>query len=136
YHLLLAPSANGRLELLAGDSIYAGGYTVSQSGASLDALTTPFAPAYAQFPDGMLSTKVHNLSADGQVPGYNKFSLFAFGPNTFSGELAAAQPARLYALNGDIVGLRTGSILEFDYGGRAGQVWYEGAGPVWARAGG
>jgi len=136
YHLLLAPSVNGSLELLAGDSIYAGGYTISQSGASLDVLTTPFAPAYAQFPDGLLSTRVHNLSADAQVPDYNRFSLFAFGPNTFSGEFAAAQPVRLYALNGDIVGLRTGSILEFDYGGRAGQVWYEGAGPVWTQAGG
>ncbi|UTM01074.1 filamentous hemagglutinin family protein [Alcaligenes sp. NLF5-7] len=136
YHLLLTPSANGRLELLAGDSIYAGGYTVSQSGASLDALATPFTPAYAKFPGGMLSTTVHNLSADAQVPDYNKFSLFTFGPNTYSGELVLAQPARLYALNGDIVGLRTGSILEFDSGGRAGQVWYEGAGPVWTRAGG
>ncbi|WP_339649765.1 filamentous haemagglutinin family protein [Halopseudomonas pelagia] len=137
YHLLLAPSAKGGLELLAGDSIYASGYTVSQSGASLDAVATPFAPAYAQFPDGSLSGAKHNLSEDSLVPKYNRFSLFTFGPNTYSGELALAQPARIYALGGDILGLQTGSILEFSSGsGRDGQIWYEGAGPVWMRAGG
>ncbi|MEX5669010.1 hypothetical protein ABFV57_29505, partial [Pseudomonas neuropathica] len=34
YSLLLAPSNAGQLELLAGDSIYAGGYSINQSGAS------------------------------------------------------------------------------------------------------
>lgn len=134
YHLLLAPSAKGALELLAGDSIYASGYTVSQSGASLDALATPFAPAYAQFPDGSLSGTKHNLSEDSLVPEYNRLSLFTFGPNTYSGELALAQPARIYALGGDILGLQTGSMLEFV--SRDGQIWYESAGPVWMRAGG
>src|SRR3546814_9580905 len=136
YHLLLAPSTNGSLELLASDSIYAGGYTISQSGASLNALATPFKPAYAQFPDGLLSTTAHNLSVVALVPDYNKFSLFTFGPNTLSGQEAlSAHPARFYALDGDIVGLNSGSILEFSAGGRAGQIWYEGAGPVWTRAG-
>lgn len=47
------------------------------------------------------------------------------------------QPARFYALTGDIVGLNSGAQIRFgeQAGNRAGQTWYEGAGPVWMRAG-
>ncbi|HHM8335908.1 TPA: filamentous hemagglutinin family protein, partial [Pseudomonas aeruginosa] len=46
-------------------------------------------------------------------------------------------PARFYALTGDIVGLNSGAQIRFgeQAGNRAGQTWYEGAGPVWMRAG-
>lgn len=40
--LLLAPSANGKLEFLASDSIYAGGFMVARSSASASSLATPF----------------------------------------------------------------------------------------------
>ncbi|WP_369017159.1 filamentous hemagglutinin family protein, partial [Pseudomonas aeruginosa] len=42
-----------------------------------------------------------------------------------------------YALTGDIVGLNSGAQIRFgeQAGNRAGQTWYEGAGPVWMRAG-
>ena len=44
YSMLLAPSPNSALELLAGGSIYASGYAVNRSGADLSAQATPFAP--------------------------------------------------------------------------------------------
>lgn len=46
YSLLLAPSSQGRLAMLAGDSIYASGYAVNQSGDSLSSIATPLAPAF------------------------------------------------------------------------------------------
>ncbi|WP_312049096.1 hypothetical protein, partial [Exiguobacterium profundum] len=49
YSLLLAPSTSGQLELLAGDSIYAGGYAINQSGASPLAIATPFRPSFLAF---------------------------------------------------------------------------------------
>lgn len=111
HSMLLAPSLNGSLQLLAGDSIYAGGYAISQSGASMNAIPTPFNP----------------------VVGAN--NLFAFGPNTSAGtEWDSLEPARFYA-GQDIVGLRTGEILQFTSGTRIGQTWYESAGPVWMIAG-
>ncbi|MDC8757657.1 filamentous haemagglutinin family protein [Janthinobacterium fluminis] len=138
YSLLTAPSANASLELLAGDSIYASGYAVSQSGADPAALPTPFKPAFI----GVDRTKgdrpiiVSNLSGDGVAPGGLRFPLFAFGPDSASGAAAGtAGPARFYAAQGDIVGLRSGEVLHFSGGHRIGQRWYEGAGPVWMTAG-
>ncbi|WP_162988116.1 filamentous haemagglutinin family protein [Alcaligenes aquatilis] len=128
HSLLLAPSNNGSLQILARDSIFAGGYAISQSGASLAALPTPMRPAFL-IPRPMLT----NLGNEG-MPSTN--SLFAFGPNTNAGaQWGSAAPARLYASDGDIVGLRTGEILTFTGGGRLGQTWYESAGPVWMIAG-
>ncbi|WP_312466806.1 filamentous hemagglutinin family protein [Stutzerimonas nitrititolerans] len=134
--LLLAPSVNGSLELLAGDSIYAGGYAVNQSGAGIDVVPTPLRPAFALFTNS-LTIGVSNLSADAIRPDLGGTqSLFAFGPNTSAGAAwGSAEPARFYAADGDIVGLRTGEILEFTLGGRQGQTWYESAGPVWMMAG-
>ncbi|GLZ23986.1 hypothetical protein Pstu01_06560 [Stutzerimonas stutzeri] len=133
--LLLAPSVHGSLELLAGDSIYAGGYAVNQSGASIDVVPTPLQPAFALF-TGSSTIGASNLSADAIRPGFGAQSLFAFGPNTSAGAAwGSAEPARFYAASGDIVGLRTGEILEFTHPGRRGQTWYESAGPVWMMAG-
>ena len=141
YSLLLAPSALGRLAILAGDSIYAGGYTVSQSGAGVDALPTPMRPAFAAFTGTTASTlEYHNLAPDGVRPAADRFPLFAFGPETAVAVAAggAPPPARLYARDGDIVGLGSGAVLTFattSSNARPGQTWYEGAGPVWMRAG-
>ncbi|THF60457.1 filamentous haemagglutinin family protein [Pseudothauera rhizosphaerae] len=135
YSLLLAPSGNARLEILAGDSIYASGYVVSRSAAAQDVVPTVFRPAFGVFTSGGGLTSMHNLAPDAIRPTTNMFSLFAFGPNTASNAAAAADdPVRIYAREGDIVGLGTGEILTF-YGPRTGQTWYEGAGPVWMRAG-
>ncbi|WP_442857421.1 filamentous haemagglutinin family protein [Bordetella genomosp. 13] len=137
YSLLLAPSRNGRLEVLAGDSIYAGGYVVSRSAAPMSALPTPLDPAFGVFRanDGGL-TAIHNLDAQAIRPTVGRFPIFAFGPNTATSLVSTASPVRFYAREGDILGLGTGEVLAFSSGGRAGQTWYEGLGPVWMRAGG
>lgn len=134
YSLLLAPSKSGQLEFLAADSIYAGGYAINQSGASPLAIATPFNPAFNTFAnstaDKPLST---NYSSDGVSSDTNmRYPLFAFGPDSYSGLNDVAQPARFYALNGDLVGVRSGETLSFTVSRRT---WYEGAGPVWMIAG-
>lgn len=136
YSLLLAPSNAGQLELLAGDSIYAGGYAINQSGASPLSITTPFTPAfngYALGASGRVLTLMSNSGADGiaSAPN-NRYPLFAFGPETYSGLSGVQAPARFYALTGDLVGIRSGETLNFSDSKR---VWYEAAGPVWMSAG-
>jgi len=141
YALLLAPSASGSLQLLAGDSIYASGYAVTQSGASPAALPTPFRPAFIGFDyyssaTGTIPYVTSNVASDAIRPSTRHFPLFAFGANTAAAQAAGDRaPARFYAAQGDIVGLRTGEILTFQSGQRTGQTWYESAGPVWMMAG-
>lgn len=136
YSILLAPSEQGSLEILAGDSIYGSGYVVSRSAASLSAVPTPFNPAFAVFNSGGGLTSRHNLADEAIRPASDRFTLFAFGPNTASTLVDNARgPVRIYANGGDIIGLGTGEVLFFPTGARAGQTWYEGAGPVWMRAG-
>jgi filamentous hemagglutinin family protein len=134
YSLLLAPSAAGQLELLAGDSIYAGGYAINQSGASPLAIATPFNPAFNRYVTSRDSKPAAtNYSRDGIVSvGNDRYPLFAFGPDSYS-ELSNVQgPARFYALTGDLVGVRSGETLNFATSKRT---WYESAGPVWMSAG-
>ncbi|WP_369632899.1 hypothetical protein, partial [Variovorax sp. V512] len=105
--LVLAPSAHGTLEFLASDSIYAGGNTVSQSGAAASALATPLRPAFqGTASDG---TVLGNLSGGNNLAGGGVRPLFAFGPNTVSGEAVGTQPARFYAVHGDLVGVSSGA---------------------------
>ncbi|MCU0121734.1 filamentous hemagglutinin family protein [Pseudomonas sp. B2M1-30] len=134
YSLLLAPSHAGQLELLADNSIYAGGYGINQSGASLSAIATPFAPAF----DGYASSSanqplVSNYGSDGNRANRNiRYPLFAFGADSYSGSSGVQAPARFYALSGDLIGIRSGETLSFDPSKRT---WYEAAGPVWMLAG-
>ncbi|WP_085683942.1 MULTISPECIES: filamentous hemagglutinin family protein [unclassified Pseudomonas] len=134
YSLVLAPSAAGQLEMLAGDSIYAGGYAIDQSGASRAAIATPFAPAfsgYAQY--GSSKSLLSNYSVDGVAPSQNlRYPLFAFGADTYSGTSGVQAPARFYALTGDLVGVRSGETLRFSNSLRT---WYVAAAPVWMLAG-
>ncbi|KAE9646592.1 filamentous haemagglutinin family protein [Pseudomonas sp. PB106] len=135
YSLLLAPSKSGQLELLAGDSIYAGGYAINQSGASPMAITTPFNPAFNTFTTNSNTSKPvrTNYSDDGVAPESNvRYPLFAFGPDSYSGLNDVQGPARIYALTGDLVGVRSGETLSFSTSKRT---WYEAAGPVWMIAG-
>src|SRR5690606_12890992 len=121
HSLLLAPSSNGSLTMLAGDSIYAGGYAVNQSGASLAVLPTPFRPAFVGADvssSSSIMVIVNNLDSEGikLQPGPDStqvmFPLFAFGPNSSAGATwGSAEPARFYAGTGDIVGLRTGEMM-------------------------
>uniref|UniRef100_Q07N99 Filamentous haemagglutinin family outer membrane protein n=1 Tax=Rhodopseudomonas palustris (strain BisA53) TaxID=316055 RepID=Q07N99_RHOP5 len=135
--LLLAPSANGKLEFLASGSIYAGGYTVARTSASANSLATPFRPAFTV--TDRTGTIFSNLLASGNVATENQgiYPLFAFGPNTATAEWGNLDPARFYAVNGDLVGVSSGRIVSFADNDptRAGQVWYQGAGPVRMMAG-
>ncbi|MGJ7524717.1 filamentous haemagglutinin family protein [Variovorax sp. GB1P17] len=133
--LVLAPSANSLLEFLARDSIYGNGFTVSPSGAAESAMATPFHPAFqGTLADG---TKVGNLSRVGNRVESGR-PLFALGANTVSaGSAHGSEPVRFYAVNGDLVGVATGRINEFQSNDptRAGQTYYEAAQPVWMMAG-
>ncbi|HBN8733552.1 TPA: filamentous hemagglutinin family protein [Pseudomonas aeruginosa] len=127
--LVLAPSSQGRLDLLAGDSIYAGGYSISRSGASTGSLATPLNPSYQGYTG--ITRQVDNLSSDGSRADTNHFPLFAFGANSVSGEWGAAlEPSRFYALAGDLVGVDSGRLLRYTGTSdvRFGQLRYEGHG--------
>lgn len=136
--LLLAPLGSGNISLLAGESLYGGGFAISRSGAETSSIATVFHPAfYAPLADG---TAVTNLSDVSPIADAGVYPLFAFGLNTVGSTAgireAAQAPSRFYALNGDIVGLRTGSVVSFQNAGvRANQVDYVAAGPVRVRAG-
>lgn len=136
YSLVLAPSAHGQLEFLAGDSIYAGRYAVNISGADPRTLPTPARPAYVGTGSPV---QVGNVSPDGVTrTGSNPYPLFAFGADTASGTLHTgdSDPARFYALDGDILDLRTGEILNFSPSlNRATSTWLVGGKPVWMMAG-
>ncbi|MGX9785537.1 filamentous haemagglutinin family protein [Janthinobacterium lividum] len=157
--LLLAPSpvdahftrrTPGQLELLAADSIYAGAYSVTASGADPTALPSPFNPGFAGV-SGLTAygdTYTHNVNQEAQAPSVlfasreagaspQRYPLFTLTPPTASGYAVQDQlPARYYALAGDIIGLRTGSIITRGGGNAASHsTWYEGAGPVDIRAG-
>jgi filamentous hemagglutinin family protein len=120
YAMLLAPSDRGQLELLASDSIYAGGYMIGQSGASTSVMPTPFQPAFVV--DGK---NISNLSSDGdQIP----LSIFAFGANTVS-KKDNISPSRFYARDGDLIGVRSGEILNLTKNGNP-YTLYVGTGPV------
>jgi filamentous hemagglutinin family protein len=136
--LVLAPSASGELQFLAGDSIYGGDLTVTQSSASGSAMATPQRPAFlATVSTGTVGS---NLSETGNRygAGSNIFPLFAFGADSAAGEGDAnANPARFYAVNGDLLAVSSGRAMTFTTPGdaRLGQTWYEGGGPVWMMAG-
>ncbi|MGN9586446.1 filamentous hemagglutinin family protein, partial [Serratia sp. IR-2025] len=129
--LILAPSSQGRLDLLAGDSIYAGGYSISRSGASAGSLATPLNPSYQGYTG--FTRQGDNLSSDGSRANRERFPLFAFGANSVSGEWGAAlEPSRFYALAGDLVGVDSGRLLRYTETSdvRFGQLRYEGHGAV------
>lgn len=140
--LMLAPSDNGQLEMLAGGSIFAAGYGLAMSGADT-ALPSPFRPAFRG--NNGTTRPYNNLSSDGTMFYASDGAmppLFAFGPNTpqFSGlHTGSGEPARVYA-GGDIVSLTFGSsrtpVMQLPYGSpRSAGTWYEAATPVWMRAG-
>lgn len=134
YSLLLAPSNAGQLELLAGDSIHAGGYSINQSGANPSAVTTPFAPSFNGFGTHVGTRPImSNNSIDGVAAVKNRYyPLFAFGADSYSGLSHIQAPARFYALTGDLVGVSSGETLKF---ANTLRTWYEAAGPVWMLAG-
>ncbi|MCK6190603.1 filamentous haemagglutinin family protein [Pseudomonas sp. EYE_354] len=139
--MVLAPSANGQLELLAGDSIYGGDLPISRSSAAPQSLATILRPAFLGFlTDQNPVSGSGNLSSDGSIATFTVSPLFAFGPNTASTAWGdALEPARFYALSGDLLGVNSGRAITITTDAskdpRFGQTYYEGAGPVWMQAG-
>jgi len=131
--LVLAPSATGELQLLAGGSIHAGRLAIGMSGSGA-ALPTPFDPAFAGTDiagsgELIASNLAANALATSGVP-----TLFAFGPNSASIPLERAPdapPIRIYAAGGDIVALKTGETVTF---GGGVDTWFNAARPVRIRA--
>lgn len=137
YPLLLAPGKNGQLQFLAQDSIYAGGFSVTQSSTALSSIATPWNPAFFAT---LGRQNYSNLSQTGNYGTYGNggLSLFTFGPGTASEALSnSADPARFYAVKGDLVGVNSGRIIAYQNANVAhvGETWYEGSRPVWMMAG-
>ena len=146
---LLAPSASGALELLAGSSIYGGGYAISMSGSDAP-LPTPLRPALVGYTSGGRGVFSNTgpqgslIDSDGRfligLP--DTYPLFAFGPDTIgTTALHAGDPssALFYAANGDIVGLSSGVIRTFDARTspeRAQLTWYRSGIAMRVRASG
>ncbi|WP_258194652.1 filamentous haemagglutinin family protein [Janthinobacterium sp. PAMC25594] len=136
--LLLAPSGYAQLQWLASDSIYAGGFAISQSGAAADSIATPFKPGFTgwDIKPYVSSPLATNVSSTGTPATKWNFPLFAFGPNSSAGPAnSGTQVARIYAVTGDLVGVNSGRIIEFFDARHAGITWYEGGQPVWMKAG-
>ncbi len=82
------------------------------------------------------STGINNLAATSQGRFYGA-PLYAFGSNSIASDLHAGddEPQRFYAVDGDIIGLRTGELLDHTRGGTVvssmqADRWYLAAKPV------
>ena len=146
-------TGKGELQLLASDSIYASGFSITASTADPLALTSPFRPGFSGKvadsgggPYGWDSIFVHNASAEAAalVEGWlssdggrgNSAPLFTFGTGATSAYAAQQQaPARYYAVDGDIVGLRMGQEVLLGFPAGAAGSRYEASIPVAIRAG-
>lgn len=143
--ILLAPSASGQLDVLAGGSIHAAINATGIARSGSDArLPGPFDPAFMAQRGASLTRVGHNLSDDG-VQGADpsaNLPLFAFGPNTpTTGALTSrpTSPSRFYAVAGDIIGLGSGGRrqLRRNIGEESRTLfdWYEAGSAVQLRAG-
>ena len=137
--LVLAPSTNGQLQLLAGDSIYGGDLTISRSSAAPNSLASILHPAFQGFISRRPDVGSGNVSIDGNIARLGiSYPLFAFGPNTASTSWGdALEPARFYALSGDLLAVNSGRAITITGSddARFGQTYYEGAGAVRMLAG-
>ncbi|WP_174984952.1 filamentous haemagglutinin family protein [Pandoraea commovens] len=148
--LFKVSSDGGALEMLAGQSMFGGGFPISRSAADPRALPTPQSPAFAGGVADIPGNRSYltNVRQDALAPdlfyyygasGANVFPMFSLTPATVSGyDVGHVSPARFYAVAGDIVGLQTGGInyrasLSPKQGLEA--TWYEGNGAVAIRAG-
>jgi filamentous hemagglutinin family protein len=151
---ILAPSPSSELSVLSAGSIYGAqradveaesrhSLTLSGTGTPLP---TPLNPAFVGLPTGFGSDVAGNLSFEGGAfsdftgtTWNSTYSLFAFGPNTAATALvrdADAEPIRIYAVGGDIVGLSTGETRTIPGDGRRTLLtWYSAGAPLRMRAG-
>ncbi|SAI46082.1 Heme:hemopexin utilization protein A [Bordetella ansorpii] len=130
--MVTAPSVNGQLQLIAGDSIYAAGHAITQSGGNPDDVANPLRPAFAGFKGSFSNPEYDNYASD--VPASDTSRLFTFGVDQYSLQPGdVRQPVRFYAMQGDIIGLRTGEILTFAQDNNL--TVYQGSGPLRVIAG-
>ncbi|MCF7750269.1 filamentous hemagglutinin family protein [Bacillus subtilis subsp. subtilis] len=151
-----AATGNGQLELLAAGSIYANGTGFATSGADPTALPNPWNPGFVGLGDTNWYGRqyLHNVSASALAPSVllsgkdasgsaQRYPLFTFTPPSASGYVHVGQaPSRYYAVHGDLVGLRTGSVVDTSYNVFNNglntvftNTWYDGGGAVAIRAG-
>jgi len=151
-----AATGTGQLELLAAGSIYANGIGFGTSGADPTALPDPWNPGFVGLAGSNWYGRqfLHNVSPEALAPSVllggldasgssQRYPLFAFTAPTASGYVHVGQPpSRYYAVHGDLVGLRTGSVVDTSYNVLANGVvtttattWYDGGGAVAIRAG-
>lgn len=158
YGLTLAPSpvgsqfvnttGKGQLELLARNSLYANGYSITASTADPAALSSPFNPGFMgvlAWTGGNRAVVVNTVHPD--IASRNDWltgvsgrdanaSLFTHGDTETAGYAMPGQlPARYYAVDGDIVGLRFGIMAGLGYPAGTLGYRYEGSIPVAVRAG-
>ncbi len=155
-------TGKGELQLLAHDNIQGAGFMFSASTADPLGLPSPLRPGFVgmlsergagQF--GFDPVLVHNAAAETVnqnswivVDSYgtsvpvatggrmNTAPLFTFGTAATSAHAGPGQaPARYYALEGDIVGLRVGQEVKLGFPAGAQGVRYEASVPVAIRAG-
>ncbi len=156
---LMMPSPNGELQLLAQGSVIEVNSNASSLGplsTSLASIATPFRPAWARHGlvgSGGVDTVLNsNLWAQGSLlndeigagaSGMRAIGrLFAFGPDTISDASAIANDgvrSLIYAVNGDISGLRYGEVYHGSQLVGSGTIatdFYRAAKPVDIIAGG
>ena len=136
--LLLAPLGERRIELLAGDSLYGSGYAISSSAADSSVMATLRHPGFTGR-DAAGALLIGNVGSNAPAADVGQYPLLAFGANTASGGIdvsgGASAASRFYAVDGDILGLRTGTTVRYATGVRADQIDYVAAGPIAVRAG-
>lgn len=154
-------SGRGELQFLAGRSILGAGYVFSASTADPAAMPSPIRPGFVGLVSqtgggehGFNPRIIHNV--DSEAMRLNNWftvstnggitslyggratagSLFVFGtPVNIATAAKQRQPARYYAVNGDIVGLRVGQEVLLGYPPGSAGSRMEGSVPVAIRAG-
>ena len=114
--------------MLASGSIYAGGYSITPSGASEARWRRRSGPLCG----GSNGIRSSNQSVDGIVATTRRLPLFSFGADSVAAQSASREPVRIYA-GQDLVGVR--SAVCYTANTRDSQVWYVGAAPVRMLAG-
>ena len=116
--------------VLAQNSIY--GLGIDMSGADPSSMATPFNPAFAAL------NQSRNITLTNIVPSSGVNRLLAFGPDTPTSAVHAndPDPARIYAVTGDIFNLGFGEVVTFpDNPSISPSTWYIGAKPARIMAG-
>ncbi|WP_454673225.1 filamentous haemagglutinin family protein [Achromobacter pestifer] len=127
----LAPGASARLDLLAGDSIYGSKAPFGRISAAIDSTASIYRPAFVGKVQAPTFSNIiwgpTTLSPDGA---YKDNVLFAFG-SISAATSGIVAPTRLYARDGDLVGVSSGRLMQLTNGALlSGTDWYVAGGPV------